>query len=161
MKNILSVLIMGLALVSVNVNAEVAEKGEKSISVFFTNSDTAGTTSTTAQVGFDIAVTNGLTVGATVAISKAGSTDSQTVGAGVRKYFATTKPISPYVGGGLSLVSSTGANLSGIKVEGGIKQPISETAAIDYNYSIASLSASGSSTTTETNTLLIGISISF
>lgn len=161
MKNILAVVIMGLALVSVNANAEVAEKGEKSISVFFTNTDTAGTTSTTAQVGFDIAVTNGLTVGANVAISNSGTSDSMTVGAGVRKYFATTKPISPYVGGGFSMVSSTGADLSGIKVEGGIKQPISESAAIDYNYSIASYSASGSSATTETSTLLIGISISF
>lgn len=161
MKKILSVVIMGLTLVSINVNAEVAEKGEKSISIFLINSDSAGTTSTTAQVGLDIAVINGLTVGGNVSISKAGSTDSMTVGAGVRKYFATSKPIVPYVGGGLSLVKSGSTNQSGIKVEGGMKQPISENAAIDYNYSVASYSASGSSSTSETSTLLIGVSINF
>lgn len=161
MKKILSVIIIGLGFISANANADVAEKGEKSISIFVYNVDTAGTTSTTASVGLNFAVIDGLTIGGNVAISKAGSTDSVTVGAGVRKYFATSKPVVPYVGGGFSMMRASSTSLFGLKVEGGMKQPISETAAIDYNYSVASLSQTSSSATTETSTLMIGISINF
>lgn len=155
MKKITAAVLAGM--VSMTAQAGPLEKGETSLTVYMNMSDTAGTKSTTIATGMDAAISEAVTIGAGVTMSKSGSSSS-TVGldARARMHFGAGENAVPYVGAGFSMSKSTGSTAqTGFKVEGGVLLPINETADVDVNYN--SVSYSGSTSTS----LNAGIRVTF
>lgn len=114
------------------MSANAVEKGDMSLGVFgmITSSDTFDMTM--VQASFGMFVIDSLEINAAVGITDMDNSSTVNLGAMADYYFATQAAVLPYVGAGLYSTSGDNYDYAELVVEAGIRQPLSETADIDY-----------------------------